>query len=54
VSVEPAKESRVSISALCSHMGMSRQNYYAARRLRQHAAFPVGVKTLTRTLNRDP
>ena len=34
-SVEPAKESRVSISALCSHMGMSRQNYYAARRLRQ-------------------
>jgi len=30
-----AKETGISISALCEHAGMSRQNYYAVRRLRQ-------------------
>ena len=30
-----AQEAGVSISTLCEHVGMSRQNYYAARRLRQ-------------------
>lgn len=34
-SAEPAREGKISVSALCSHIGMSRQNYYAARRLRQ-------------------
>ncbi len=30
-----AKEAGISLSKLCGHVGMSRQNYYAARRLRR-------------------